>query len=76
MPSREPAGTISTHDPEGLFTMIIADDGVGFPPDDRQEHVSPGLHFVRLITTARPDGSLYVTSENGVIFKIQFAMNH
>ncbi|MBN1194748.1 MAG: PAS domain S-box protein [Methanomicrobiaceae archaeon] len=66
-----------TRDPEGVCTMIVADDGVGFTPGEREDHApSLGLHLIRLLATGQLDGTLDIDTGNGVTFKIQFKMNH
>lgn len=57
------------------YNLIVADNGVGFPPDfNFEESNSLGLQLVRTLVE-QLDGTLAVDYSEGVLFKIQFFIN-
>lgn len=70
------SGTISVElhrDPEGILTLIIADDGRGLPPDfDIYTANSLGLKLVARLLRSQLKGTIEIDGENGAKFTLKF----
>jgi PAS domain S-box-containing protein len=56
----------------GRFQLVVADNGVGFPPDlDVNTATSLGLRLVNMLTE-QLQGTLEMTRDDGTIFRITF----
>jgi two-component sensor histidine kinase len=58
--------------PDGRLTLVVADNGVGLPPEfDMLNTDSLGLHLVRILVQ-QLDGTLEVQGQGGTQFRITF----
>lgn len=64
--------TIAFNLNEGVYSLVVADDGVGFPEDmDIQKTDSLGLRIVNMLTE-QIEGDIKVERENGTKITIEF----
>ena len=63
---------IKLHSEDGLFTLIVGDNGIGLPPgEDIENPQKLGLQLVNTLTD-QLEGKIEFNGENGTEFKIKF----